>query len=98
MVFGEPVFNTEQRRAILQQYKDYIDELRKKKGLASWDEVIKKDEQEEEQKEKKRTKKRRKNLSKTKKRKRKRKRRKRKTIKTTLLKLKKLLRNDRYIK
>ena len=91
MVFGEPVFNTEQRRAILQQYKDYIDELRKKKGLASWDEVIKKDEQEEEQKEKKRTKKRRKNLSKTKK-------RKRKTIKTTLLKLKKLLCNDRYIK
>ena len=91
MVFGEPVFNTEQRRAILQQYKDYIDELRKKKGLASWDEVVKKDEQEEEQKEKKRTKKRRKNLSKTKK-------RKRKTIKTTLLKLKKLLCNDRYIK
>ena len=96
MVFGEPVFNTEQRRAILQQYKDYIDELRKKKGLASWDEVIKKDEQEEEQKEKKRTKERRKNLSKTKKRRRK--RRKRKTIKTALLKLKKLLCNDRYIK
>ena len=44
MVFGEPVFNTEQRRAILQQYKDYIDELRKKKSLSSWDEVIKKDE------------------------------------------------------
>ena len=96
MVFDEPVFNTEQRRAILQQYKDYIDKLRKKKGLASWDEVIKQDEQEEEeQKEKKRTKKR-KNLRKTKKRKRK--RRKRKTIKTTLLKLKKLLCNDRYIK
>ena len=95
MVFGEPVFNTEQRRAILQQYKDYIDKLRKKKGLASWDEVIKQDEQEEEQKEKKRTKKR-KNLSKTKKRKRR--KTKRKTIKTTLLKLKKLLCNDRYIK
>ena len=97
MVFGEPVFNTEQRRAILQQYKDYIDKLRKKKGLPSWDKVIKQDEQEEEQKEKKRTKKR-KNLSKTKKRKRKRRKTKRKTIKTTLLKLKKLLCNDRYIK
>ena len=96
MVFGEPVFNTEQRRAILQQYKDHIDELRKKKSLSSWDEVIKKDEQEEEQKEKKQTKKRRKNLSKTKKRRRK--RRKRKTTKTTLLKLKKLLCNDWYIK
>ena len=93
MVFGEPVYNTEQRKAILQQYEDYIDKLRKKKGLPSWDEVIKQDEQEEEQKEKKRTEKR-KNLSKTKKRKRKR----RKTIKTTLLKLKKLLCNDRYIK
>ena len=57
MVFGEPVFNTEQRRAILQQYKDYIDKLRKKKGVASWDEVIKQDEQEEEQKEKKTNKK-----------------------------------------
>ena len=89
MVFGEPVYNTEQRRAILQQYKDYFDNLRKQKALSLWD-------VEDEQKENKRTKKRRKNLSKTKKRKRK--RRKRKTIKTTLLKLKKLLCNDRYIK
>ena len=87
MVFGEPVYNTEQRRAILQQYKDYVDNLRKQKALSLWD-------VEDEQKG---TKKRRKNLSKTKKRKR-RKRRKRKTIKTTLLKLKKLLCNDRYIK
>ena len=87
MVFGEPVYNTEQRRAMLQQYKDYVDNLRKQKALSLWD-------VEDEQKG---TKKRRKNLSKTKKRKR-RKRRKRKTIKTTLLKLKKLLCNDRYIK
>ena len=87
MVFGEPVYNTEQRRAILQQYKDYVDNLRKQKALSLWD-------VEDEQKG---TKKRRKNLSKTKKRKR-RKRRKRKTIKTTLLKLKKLLCNDWYIK
>ena len=87
MVFGEPVYNTEQRRAILQQYKDYVDNLRKQKALSLWD-------VEDEQKG---TKKRRKNLSKTKKRKR-RKRKKRKTIKTTLLKLKKLLCDDRYIK
>ena len=87
MVFGEPVYNTEQRRAMLQQYKDYVDNLRKQKALSLWD-------VEDEQKG---TKKRRKNLSKTKKRKG-RKRRKRKTIKTTLLKLKKLLCNDRYIK
>ena len=87
MVFGKPVYNTEQRRAMLQQYKDYVDNLRKQKALSLWD-------VEDEQK---RTKKRRKNLSKTKKRKR-RKRRKRKTIKTTLLKLKKLLCDDRYIK
>ena len=86
MVFGEPVYNSEQRRAMLQQYKDYVDNLRKQKALSLWD-------VEDEQKG---TKKRRKNLSKTKKRKR-RKRRKRKT-KTTLLKLKKLLCNDRYIK
>ena len=78
MVFGEPVYNTEQRRVILQQYKDYVDNLRKQKALSLWD-------VEDEQKG---TKKRRKNLSKTKKRKG-RKRRKRKTIKTTLLKLKK---------
>ena len=78
MVFGEPVYNTEQRRAMLQQYKDYVDNLRKQKALSLWD-------VEDEQKG---TKKRRKNLSKTKKRKG-RKRRKRKTIKTTLLKLKK---------
>ena len=78
MVFGEPVYNSEQRRAMLQQYKDYVDNLRKQKALSLWD-------VEDEQKG---TKKRRKNLSKTKKRKR-RKRRKRKTIKTTLLKLKK---------
>ena len=87
MVFGEPVYNTEQRRAMLQQYKDYVDNLRKQKALSLWD-------VEDEQKG---TKKRRKNLSKTKKRKR-RKRKKRKTIKTTLLKLKKLLCDDRYIK
>ena len=26
MVFGQPVYNTQQRRAALQQFKDYIDE------------------------------------------------------------------------
>ena len=31
MVFGEPVYNTEQRRAILAEFKRYIDKLRKKK-------------------------------------------------------------------
>ena len=96
MVFGEPVYNTEQRRAILQQFKDYIDKIRKKKGLSSWDEVIKRQEEEEkeEKQQKKRTKKR-KNLSKIKKRKRKRRKR---TRKINFLKLKKLLCNDWYIK
>ena len=96
MVFGEPVYNTEQRRAILQQFKDYIDKIRKKKGLPSWDEVIKRQEEEEkeEKQQKKRTKKR-KNLSKIKKRKRKRRKR---TRKINFLKLKKLLCNDWYIK
>ena len=36
MVFGEPVYNTEQRRAILAEFKRYIDELRKKKNLPPW--------------------------------------------------------------
>ena len=36
MVFGEPVYNTEQRRAILAEFKRYIDELRKKKNLPLW--------------------------------------------------------------
>ena len=31
MVFGEPVYNTEQRRAILAEFKRYIDKLKKKK-------------------------------------------------------------------
>ena len=31
MVFGEPVYNTEQRRAILAEFKRYIDKLRKEK-------------------------------------------------------------------
>ena len=31
MVFGQPVYNTQQRRAALQQFKDYIDELNRKK-------------------------------------------------------------------
>ena len=52
MVFGKPVYNTEQRRAILQQYKDYIDKLRKKKGLSSWDEVIKRQEEKEKEEKK----------------------------------------------
>ena len=36
MVFGEPVYNTEQRRAALAKFKRYIDELRKKKNLRPW--------------------------------------------------------------
>ena len=36
MVFGEPVYNTEQRRAILAEFKRYIDKLRKKKNLSPW--------------------------------------------------------------
>ena len=36
MVFGEPVYNTEQRRAILAEFKRYIDQLRKKKHLPPW--------------------------------------------------------------
>ena len=41
MVFGQPVYNTQQRRAALQQFKDYIDELRRKKNLPPWDVAIK---------------------------------------------------------
>ena len=33
MVFGEPVYNTEQRKAILAEFKRYIDKLRKKKNI-----------------------------------------------------------------
>ena len=36
MVFGEPVYNTEQRRAILAEFKRYIDKLRKEKNLPPW--------------------------------------------------------------
>ena len=36
MVFGEPVYNTEQRRAILAEFKRYIDKLRKEKNLTPW--------------------------------------------------------------
>ena len=43
MVFGQPVYNTQQRRAALQQFKDYIDELRRKKNLPPWDVAIKKE-------------------------------------------------------
>ena len=43
MVFGQPVYNTQQRRAALQQFKDYIDELRRKKNLPAWDVAIKKE-------------------------------------------------------
>ena len=89
MVFGEPVYNTEQRRAILQQFKDYVDKRRKKKGLPSWDEVIKRQEEEEEEKIK--------NLSKIKKRRRKRTKRRRRR-KISLQKLRKLLCDDRYFK
>ena len=35
MVFGEPVYNTEQRRAILAEFKRYIDKLRKKKTFTT---------------------------------------------------------------
>ena len=88
MVFGEPVYNIEQRRAILQQFKDYVDKRRKKKDLPSWDEVIKRQEEEEEKI---------KNLSKIKKRRRKiTKRRTRRKI--SLQKLRKLLCDDRYFK
>ena len=90
MVFGEPVYNTEQRRAILQQFKDYVDKRRKKKGLPSWDEVIKRQEEEEEEKIK--------NLSKIKKRRRKRTKRRRRRRKISLQKLRKLLCDDRYFK
>ena len=89
MVFGEPVYNTEQRRAILQQFKDYVDKRRKKKGLPLWDEVIKRQEEEEEKI---------KNLSKIKKRRRKRTKRKRRRRKISLQKLRKLLCDDRYFK
>ena len=90
MVFGEPVYNTEQRRAILQQFKDYVDKRRKKKGLPSWDEVIKRQEEEEEEKIK--------NLNKIKKRRRKRTKRRRRRRKISLQKLRKLLCDDRYFK
>ena len=36
MVFGEPVYNTDQRRAILAEFKRYIDELRREKNLPPW--------------------------------------------------------------
>ena len=36
MVFGEPVYKSEQRRAILAEFKRYIDKLRKKKNLSPW--------------------------------------------------------------
>ena len=36
MVFGEPVYNTEQRRAILAEFKRYTDKLRKEKNLPPW--------------------------------------------------------------
>ena len=36
MVFGEPVYNTEQKRAALAEFKRYIDELRRKKNLPPW--------------------------------------------------------------
>ena len=36
MVFGEPVYNSKQRRAILAEFKRYIDKLRKKKNLSPW--------------------------------------------------------------
>ena len=43
MVFGQPVYNTQQRRAALQQFKDYIDKLRRKKNLPPWDVAIKRE-------------------------------------------------------
>ena len=79
MVFGEPVYNTEQRRAILQQFKDYVDKRRKKKGLPSWDEVIKRQEEEEKIK----------NLSKIKKKKKKKNKNKKKKKKNKFPKIKK---------
>ena len=36
MVFGEPVYNSEQRRAVLAEFKRYIDKSRKKKNLSPW--------------------------------------------------------------
>ena len=36
MVFGEPVYNTKQRREILGEFKRYIDKLRKEKNLPPW--------------------------------------------------------------
>ena len=36
MVFGEPVYNSGQRRAALAEFKSYIDELRRKKNLPPW--------------------------------------------------------------
>ena len=32
MVFGEPVYNSDQRKAVLAEFKRYIDELRRKKN------------------------------------------------------------------
>ena len=43
MLFGQPVYNTQQRRAALQQFKDYTDELNRKKNLPAWDVAIKKE-------------------------------------------------------
>ena len=40
MVFGEPVYNSDQRRAVLAEFKRYINKLRKKKNLLPW-EVVK---------------------------------------------------------
>ena len=42
MVFGQPVYNTQQRRAALAEFKRYIDELRQKKNLPPWKVVKKK--------------------------------------------------------
>ena len=36
MVFGEPVYNSGQRRVALAEFKRYIDELRRKKNLPPW--------------------------------------------------------------
>ena len=36
MVFGEPVYNSDQRRAVLAEFKRYINKLRKKKNLLPW--------------------------------------------------------------
>ena len=43
MVFGQPVYNTQQRRAALAEFKRYIDELRQKKNLPPWKVVKKKE-------------------------------------------------------